>query len=62
MSSNTHTFFKEGKQYIITRYYGKLPNGEPSMGCWGVFNISTGDMIDWSKYINDLIDKYNIQQ
>lgn len=60
-TENVYVFVKDDQKFIINRHYGKLPNDEPSMGMWGVFNIKTGEMIDWSKYRNDLLGRYKVE-
>lgn len=57
---NYYSFEKDGKKYAMHRYYGRLPNGEPSMGMWAIFEIKTGKMLDWGQYQNDLVSRYKI--
>lgn len=57
---NYYSFERGGERYAMHRYYGLLPNGDPAMGMWAIFNVDTGEMLDWSQYQNDMISRYKI--
>lgn len=44
---------------VMCREFGKTPWGTAFNGQWVVRDIRTGELIDNSMYVNDLIDKYN---
>ncbi len=60
IQDNYYRFDYNDKKYVMQRYYGLLPNGEPSTGMWAIFEIKTGKMLDWGQYQNDLISRYKI--
>lgn len=46
--------------YVISRYYGLTPAGNPCRGNWAIHNKKTGEFIEWSKYQNDMIEYLDI--
>jgi hypothetical protein len=54
-------FFKlNGHDHVMTREYGILPNKLPANGIWIIRNKNTGELVDYDRYSNDLLSKYNL--
>ena len=49
---------KGDRVLYICRGYGKTPNGTPMKGHWGVFDEETGEVLDYSQYRNDMVEKW----
>lgn len=45
---------------VIKREYGDTPNGNKLNGAW-VYRDKDGKMLDWDRYLNDLIDHYSFK-
>jgi hypothetical protein len=43
----------------LRREYGLTPAGNPIRGFW-VLRNPEGEFVDYNQYINDIIDRYNI--
>lgn len=55
---NSEEVYRNGI-YIVTREYGKSPNGNPFNGSWVVRVEGTGEYVEHSRYRHDLLDKYS---